>query len=144
MISFEVGVIINRPVDTVFSFANDPAKFPQWQPAVVESRQTSPGPLGVGSTGMNARKVMGQRVESTFEVTSYTLNQLFGVTSASGPVAYEITSSFQPVDGGTRLHVHFQGEPQGLFKAAERMLGPTIKKDFEEDYQRLKALLESR
>lgn len=144
MISFDVEVTINRPVETVFAFANDPATFPQWQPAVVESRQTSPGPLGVGSTGMNARKVMGQRVESTFEVTSYTQNQSFGVKSTSGPVAYEITSIFQSVDGGTRLSLHFQGEPQGLFKAAERMLAPTIKKDFEEDYQRLKALLESR
>lgn len=144
MISFDVDVTVNRPVETVFAFANDPATFPQWQPAVVESRQSSPDPLGVGSTGMNARKVMGQRVESTFEVTSYAQNQLFGVKSTSGPVAYEITSSFEPVDGGTRLRVHFQGEPQGLFKAAERMLASTVKKDFEEDYQRLKALLESR
>jgi uncharacterized protein YndB with AHSA1/START domain len=144
MISFDVEVTINRPVETVFAFANDPTTFPQWQPAVVESRQTSPSLLGVGSTGMNARKVMGQRVESTFEVTLYTQNQSFAVKSTSGPVAYEITSSFQPVDGGTCLHLHFQGEPQGLFKAAERMLAHTIKKDFEEDYQRLKTLLESR
>ena len=144
MISFDLDVTINRPVEAVFTFANDPATFPQWQPAVVESRQTSPGPMGVGATGVNARKVMGQRVESTFEITSYTQNQVLVVKSTSGPVAYEITSSFQPVDGGTRLLLHFQGEPQGIFKAAERVLAPTIKKDFDEDYQRLKALLESR
>jgi len=144
MISFDVDVTIDRPVETVFAFANDPATFPQWQPAVVESRQTSPGPMGVGTTGMNVRKVMGQRVESTFEITSFTPNQGLLVKSTSGPVAYEITSAFQPVDGGTRLRLHFDGEPQGLFKAAERMLAPTIKKDFEEDYQRLKTLLESR
>ena len=144
MISFDVEVTINRPVETVFAFANDPATFPQWQPAVVESRQTSPGPMGVGTTGVNVRKVMGQRVESTFEITSYTQNQGLVVKSTSGPVAYEITSSFQAVDGVTRLRLHFQGEPQGLYKAAERVLATTIKKDFEEDYQRLKALLESR
>ncbi len=144
MISFDVEVTINRPVETVFAFANDPATFTQWQPAVVESRQTSPGPMGVGMTGLNVRKVMGQRVESTFEVVSYAQNQSFVVKSTSGPVAYEITSTFESVDGGTRLRVHFQGVPQGLFKAAERFLATTITKDFEEDYQRLKALLESR
>jgi uncharacterized protein YndB with AHSA1/START domain len=144
MISFDLGVTINRPSEAVFAFASDPATLPQWQPAVVESRQTSAGPLGVGSTGMNARKVMGQRIESTFEIASYTRNQDLVVKSTSGPVAYEITSSFQPAYEGTRLRLHFQGEPQGIFKAAERVLAPTIKKDFEEDYQRLKALLESR
>jgi Polyketide cyclase / dehydrase and lipid transport len=99
MISFDLDVTINRPVETVFAFATDPVTFPEWQPAVVESRQTSPGPMGVGTTGMNARKVMGQRVESTFEVASYTQNQVLSVKSTSGPVAYEITSSFEPVDG---------------------------------------------
>ncbi|HEX8982460.1 MAG TPA: SRPBCC family protein [Ktedonobacterales bacterium] len=143
MISFDLDVTINCPVEAAFAFAHDPATFPQWQPAVVESRQTSPGPMGVGATGVNVRKVMGQRVESTFEITSYTQNQVLVVKSTSGPVAYEITYSFQPVDGGTRLLLHFQGEPQGIFKAAERVLAPTIKKDFDEDYQRLKALLES-
>ena len=142
MISFDLDVTIDCPVEAVFTFAHDPATFPQWQPAVVESRQTSPGPMGVGATGVNVRKVMGQRVESTFEITSYTQNQVLVVKSTSGPVAYEITYSFQPVDGGTRLLLHFQGEPQGIFKAAERVLAPTIKKDFDEDYQRLKALLE--
>ena len=144
MISFDLDVTINRLVETVFAFATDPATFPVWQPSVVESRQTSPGPMGVGTTGMNARKVMGQRVESTFEVTSFTQNHFLSVKSTSGPVAYEITSLFQPVDGGTRLRLHFQGDPQGLFQADERVLATTIKTDFEEDYQRLKALLESR
>ena len=144
MISFDVEVTINRPVETVFAFAIDPATFPQWQPAVVESHLTSSGPIGVGSTGVNARKVMGQRVESTFEITSCVQNQDLVVKSTSGPVAYEITFAFQPVDGGTRLRLHFQGEPQGIFKAAERLLATATKNDFEADYQRLKALRESR
>ncbi len=143
MISFDLDVTINRPVEAVFTFASDPTAFPQWQPAVVVSRQTSPGPMGVGATGVNARNVLGQRVESTFEITAYTQNQAFVVKSASGPVAYEITSTFQPEDGGTHLLLHFQGEPQSIFKAAERVLASTIKKDFDEDYQRLKARLES-
>ena len=93
---------------------------------------------------VNARKVMGQRIESTFEINSYTPNQSIVVKSTSGPVAYDITTSFEPVDGGTRLRLHFQGDPQGLFKAAEPFLASTTKKDFEDDYQRLKALLETR
>ncbi len=51
MISFDLDVTINRPVEAVFTFANDPATLPQWQPAVVESRQTTPSPMGLGATG---------------------------------------------------------------------------------------------
>ena len=144
MISFDVEITINRPVETVFAFVSDPSAYPQWQPAVVENRQTSAGPIGVGATGVNVRQVLGQRIESTWQVASYTLNGGFGLKSMSGPVAYELTNSFQPVDGTTRLHVHFQGDPKGFFKVAEPLLAGTIKKEFEEDYQRLKTLLESR
>jgi uncharacterized protein YndB with AHSA1/START domain len=144
MISFDLEITINRPVETVFAFATDPSTFSQWQPAIVESRQTSPGPRGVGTTGVNVRQVMGQRVESTFEITAYTPNASLTVRSTSGPVAYEIAYAYQPADGGTRVSLHFQGDPKGFFKLAEPLLASTIKKDFEEDYQRLKVLLESR
>jgi uncharacterized protein YndB with AHSA1/START domain len=143
MISFDVEITINRPVESVFAFVSDPSTYPQWQQTVVENRQTSAGPVGVGATGINVRKVMGQRVESTWQITSYSLNEGFGLKSTSGPVAYELRNSFQPVDGSTRLSIHFQGDPKGFFKVAEPLLASTIKKEFEEDSQRLKTLLES-
>jgi uncharacterized protein YndB with AHSA1/START domain len=144
MISFDVEITINRPVETVFAFVSDPSAYPQWQPAVVENRQTSTGPIGVGTTGVNVRQVLGQRIESTWQVTSYTPNEGFGLKSTSGPVAYELTNSFQAVDGSTRLGVHFQGDPKGFFKVAEPLLAGTIEKEFEENNHRLKTLLESR
>ena len=41
MISFDLEITINRPVETVFAFVSDPSAYPQWQTAVVENRQTS-------------------------------------------------------------------------------------------------------
>jgi uncharacterized protein YndB with AHSA1/START domain len=144
MITVDLDETIARPVDVVFTFITTPTNASQWQPAVIEQRQTSPGPLGVGSTGSNIRQVMGQRLETTWEVTAYTPNAVFSVKSTSGPVTYELTYTLQPAGGGTHLHLHFVGEPKGFFRVAEPLLATTIKKDFEEDHARLKALLESK
>ena len=39
--------------------------------------------------------------------------------------------------------MRFQAQPTGLLKIAEPVLAGAMKKDFEEGFQRLKALLES-
>ncbi len=144
MITVDQEITIQRPVETAFAFMTNLSAFPQWQSDIVEYRQTSAGSLGVGAPGVEARQVMGQRIESTWEITTFAVNSQFGVKSTSGPLAYEIMTDFQPVAGATRLRYQFHGESKGLLKVAEPLLAGNVKKSFEESYQRLKALLESR
>ncbi|HEX9414491.1 MAG TPA: SRPBCC family protein [Ktedonobacterales bacterium] len=142
MITFDLDTTINRPLDVVFAYVADPAKTAQWTPAIIEQRLTSPEPVRVGSTGINVRQVMGQRIETTWEVTAYTANAGFALKSTSGPVSYEVSYTFEAADGATRLRLRFTGEPKGFFKVAEPLLANSIKNDFREDFARLKALLE--
>jgi len=140
----EADVTINRPQEEVFAFVNDPTMLPQWQKAVVESRRTSEGPPGVGSTGINVRKVMGQNIESTWEVIAYTVNESYAVKSvAGGPVSYELSYTFTAVEGGTRVQGRLQAEAKGRLKVMEGMIAGGVKQEFVEDHQRLKTLLES-
>lgn len=144
MITVENEIIINRPVEVVFAAITDIPNVPKWQTGVTESRQTTPGPVGVGTRGVNVRTVLGQRLETTFEVTEFTPNQTFALRSLTGPVSYELRTTLAPVSGGTRLHSILRAEPRGFFKVAEPVLASTVKKDFAEDLARLKTLLESR
>ena len=50
MITAEASTMINRPVEEVFQFAMDTDKLTQWQGNLLETKQTSDGPMGVGST----------------------------------------------------------------------------------------------
>ena len=143
MITVDLEETIQRPVDVVFAYLDDDSNAPKWQPSVVDQHQTSSGPAGVGTTGVNVRQVAGQRVETTWEITAYTPTHGFTVKSTSGPVSYELTYTLEPVGAATRVTVHFAGEPKGFFKLAEPLLAGGIKKDFVEDHARLKALLES-
>lgn len=143
MITHEVEIRVNRPVEVVFAFLTDVTTYTRWQSALVEYRQTSAGPLAVGSTGVAVRTVMGQRAESMWQVTELTSPATYTVKGTSSPLAYEIAHTLRPTDGGAQLHVRFQAQPTGLLKIAEPVLASSVKRDFEEGYQHLKTLLES-
>jgi uncharacterized protein YndB with AHSA1/START domain len=144
MITHEFEIRINRTVEVVFAALTDLTTYPHWQAGLVEYRQTSAGPLTVGSTGIAVRTVMGQRTESTWQVTELIPNTRYTVKGASGPLAFELAHTLQPAgDGSTTLQVCFQAQPTGLLKIAEPVLAGAITRDFEEGHQHLKALLES-
>jgi hypothetical protein len=97
----------------------------------------------VGTQGVNVRTVIGQRLESTFEVTEFAPNRLFVTRSLTGPVSFTLRNTLIPVAGGTRLQFLLEGEPRGFFKVAEPVLASMVKKEVADDLARLKALLES-
>jgi uncharacterized protein YndB with AHSA1/START domain len=143
VITHELEMVIHRPVEVVFAYLTDVATYTRWQPGLVEYRQTSAGPLAVGSTGIAVRTVMGQRTESTWQVTELIPNTTYTVKGTSSPLAYEIAQTLQPAGGATQLHVRFQARPTGLLKIAEPVMAGAITRDFAAGYQHLKALLES-
>ena len=63
MEQFEIVTVINRPVEDVFTALQDFDKAPQWNPGLTEVRQTSDGPLGVGSTVVYIGRFLGRGYE---------------------------------------------------------------------------------
>jgi hypothetical protein len=48
----------------------------------------------------------------------------------------------EPVDGGTKVTDHYRGETRGFFKVAEPIAVRLAKRQFENDSENLKTLLE--
>jgi uncharacterized protein YndB with AHSA1/START domain len=143
MNEFEIVTVIDRPVDEVFAFLADPSKTADWTPGVTEARQTSEGPIGVGTTVLFIGRFLGRGFESPSEVTDFVPNQRFTAKSTSGPFQLEVDYTLQPVDGGTRLATVYRGESRGFFKLAEPVIVRLAKKHFETAAENLKALLEA-
>src|SRR5213080_3642786 len=98
MITTNVTVQIDRPVDEVFAFVTDPANFPRWAGALVkESRRTSPGPIGVGTTFTQANMLMGRRFISEMRVVTYEPPHRFEYETTSGPIRFAGHYTFAPV-----------------------------------------------
>jgi uncharacterized protein YndB with AHSA1/START domain len=142
MIAFENATAIKCPVEIVFAAITDIPGWRRWQPNLLESRQTTPEPVGVGTQAVNVRANFGQRFQIRVEVTEFVPNHRFAFRSVSGPITVMIRMTLTPVAGGTRLHQQTEGPPHGVFTVAEPVLARPLKKEMPDGLARIKALLE--
>jgi uncharacterized membrane protein len=98
MIRLEKSVVINRPLGEVFEYVANFEDYPQWATEVVEAKKTSEGPLGVGTTYTHFVQVLGQRIESGYEVTEYEPNRKVSMKSTSGPIPTEVDIIVESVE----------------------------------------------
>ena len=70
MATFENTVTIRRPVEEVFAFLADFENVPRWNYAILETRKTSHGPVGIGTTYRQICSIP-RRSEEGFEVTVF-------------------------------------------------------------------------
>src|SRR5512138_1718609 len=97
MIKLDHSAKINAPVERVFEYATDPDTAAEWQDGVIESSKTPAGEMRTGSTMKTTRLLMGQRIESTAEVTEYTPNQAYALKTTGGPARISMGRSRMPV-----------------------------------------------
>ena len=102
MATFENTVAIRRPVEDVFAFLADFENVPAWNYAIVETKKTSPGPVGVGTTYRQVRSVPS-RSEEGFQVTVFEPPSRLEVHGDIGPFTATIGYLLAPADDGTRL-----------------------------------------
>ena len=133
---------IKAPVEKVFAFATDFRKNAEWQDGVIESTQTPDGPTQLGTKFKTVRTFLGQHLEATGEVTQFVPNQKFAFKSTSGPVQFSLSQSFEAVPAGTKITMQVEMEGSGFFKLAEAALAGNLKKTFEAQAEKLKALME--
>jgi len=140
----EVSTTINRPIEEVFAVLSDLSNNPKWASGSVETpKKTSDGPIGVGTTWHTVDKFLGRRIESDAEYTEFEANRKIAATSKSGPFPVEFAMTLEPVPGGTRVSQVIEAEPGGFFKLAEPLLVTIAKRQFQNDLDNLKDLMEA-
>jgi carbon monoxide dehydrogenase subunit G len=137
----ECSVVVDRPLQQVFDYLTEPANLGRWQSGIVETK--SAGKLGLGSTFVEVRSFLGQRVESTLEVTEYVSCERFSLRVISGPWLFEVFHRFTPAGEGTRVEVTFQGETKGYLRVARAMLERAVRSELEESLAALKDVVEA-
>jgi uncharacterized membrane protein len=141
MFKVEKSVHIDKPVEEVFAYTNDPSKTTEWQGAV-ESVKYPEGEAKVGVQFTEVRKFLGREMETLMEITALEPNKRYAAKTLSGPVSYQVTVNFEADNGGTKMTTTVEGDPGTFFKLAEGMVAKNLEKSLEEDHKRLKSLLE--
>lgn len=142
MLRVEHSIQINRPVAEVFAYMCDPANEPKWQDGVTAASLSSGGTLAVGSEISETRKFLGQEMVSKMTVTKYEVDKIFSGKVIEGPVPFEFTQTFEPMDEGTKVTMVIEGEPGGFFKLAGGMVQKQLQTQTAADFEKAKKILE--
>ncbi len=143
MAQFKTSLIIQRPIEDVFTFVSNYQNSPRWVSGALEHTKVSAGPLGVGTVIHTTGHTLGLRIEATRTVTAYEPYGKYAFKSEYQQMPIITTFLFEPITNGTHLTVVVDGEPTGLFKATAPIVLGAIRRQFEGDLRRLKTLLET-
>lgn len=127
-------VDIEAPLDTVWSFLDDPAKVPLWMPEVVEvsypARYDRDNPIGT-----RFRQIVqegGRKKTYLGDITAYEKPRLLGIRLGDGRLRLDVTYRLTPMGTGTRVDCQTKisvgdwiGRTLGLFARpmTERIIG---------------------
>jgi uncharacterized membrane protein len=138
MPEFENTIRIERPVDEVFAFLSDFENIPKWNYYVLEVRQLSENPIGVGTTYHQIRKTD----EQDFRIIEFEPNHTVAVkTLPQSSPDLEMRFTLYEEGGTTRIRDEWKldtGRPAIL----ERLVRRRVKSAVAENLAKLKELLE--
>jgi len=139
--NFTNTVTIHRPAHDVFQFIADLENVPKWNYAIVETRKTSDGPVGIGTRYRQVR-TLPTRSEETLQVTELEPDRRFAVHGDLGPLVGTLTYEFEYVNGRTRLTNRADLEGRGLMKFAAPIATGRVREAVAANLRALKRLLE--
>ena len=142
MLKFNESVHIQQPVQSVFSYATDLNNNLLWQSDILDVKQTSNGPFGLGATYRCVNRFMGQQIETEGVISEYAPEKKCSFTFTSGPVTGESSFIFETVADGTKFTTI--GEISiGLFRLAGFIFRRMAREKIKEDLLKLKQVLEN-
>ena len=140
----EISTTIHRPVDAVFAEISNLKNYPKWSSGAHEVTKTSEGPIGVGTTWRGYGKFLGRRIDFEMEVTEFEPIRKHAWRSKSGPFPIRGTTTFDGIEGGTRVNTTIEAEIGGFFNLAEPLVVSMGKRQFQSDLDNLKDLMEAK
>jgi|ERR1041385_3366512 hypothetical protein len=144
MIHFDLNTRIYRPLIQVFAFVAAPENDFQWQYGTLASAQISHGEMGLGTLFRVMGNLLGQRIETVYEVTVFEPNKRYGFKSVSGPVDLYVLYTFEISQGGTMVALSVETDPETLSRPNSAMVVKQFKKQQRENLAMLKSILEAR
>ena len=142
----ERRTVIGAPPSEVFTYLSDLDKLSEWQTGITDARRTSDGDMGVGSTALVTRELMGQRIEAPLTVTEYEPPHRLAIGSEVSGVKAHATLELAPTENGEATDLSFAMEIRGsmLTGFMEPMIASAAGGDIEATLARLKKRFEGK
>ena len=142
MASFTNVVEINRPAHDVFAFLADLENVPRWNYAITETRKTSPGEVGVGTTFEQTRSIPTPSREH-LRITSFEPDRHLIVEGTLARYEARLEYTVDEHGGATRVTNRVDLELTGAAKLIGGVAAARIRSAVAKNLEVLKTLLES-
>ena len=129
----ELTIEIARAPEDVFSYLTDVSNLPAWQAGVKSATLRD-------SRIEETRSLLGRELHTTLEIVERDEPRLFTLRALDSPVPFTVRHELEPSEAGTRLTVTAEGDVPGF---AAGLLARRAEKQFRQDFERLKRILES-
>ena len=138
MLEFENTIAIERPIDEVFAFLSDFENIPKWNYYVLEVRQLSESPKGIGTTYHQLRKTDQQ----DFRIIEFEANNTVALkTVPQSSPSFE--RRFTLYEEGDTARIRDQWKlDTGMPALLERLARGRVKSAVSENLSKLKELLQ--
>jgi uncharacterized protein YndB with AHSA1/START domain len=140
----KVVVDIDRPPTQVFPWLIEPEKLKQWIAGFKETRQLTPGPVGVGTKSRDLVVLGSDTTVMNVEITALEPNKLLAARIDSDGFTDDIRYQLTELNGKTRLeYTALTRYKIWLAKIMEPVITPAAQKKLVEDTAKLKALIQA-
>jgi len=122
MVRIEGATIVERSVEEVFDFVADELNEAKYNPLMVRTEKTTPGPIAVGTRWSATILARGRPLDMEIEVTDYERPHRLGSLTRMASADVEGLLTFEPDPAGTRLAWSWDLRPKGAY----RLVGPLL------------------
>jgi len=136
-------VVINLPPDELWATFIDLFSAPRLPGVSMSLRQTSPGPIGLGTTIQARRVILGFETRLLQTVTAYDPPHALAVTIEGRPFRMVERVTLESVPGGTKLREVIDMELIVVLRLLWPLIGPFQRRRHQRDMRELKTKLEA-
>jgi carbon monoxide dehydrogenase subunit G len=140
MITTKGSAVIEVPIEVVFDFLADVRNEARWLPGASNIRLTSDEPIREGSTFVGTYARAG---EVAVRVTQYERPSRLTLAGDARNLSFTDEITLRPAENGTALVALMTTQPKGLFRIFAPVMGRVIGKQFQANWDSLKATLEA-
>jgi hypothetical protein len=145
-IQWESSVVVDRPNDDVWAFLTDFFNAPRLiGGGMLGLRQTSPGPLGVGSTLQGRMVILGFETRINYRITEWDPPHIVASLCEARPLrSLSARLTLEPTAIGIRIDGSIEIELRPALKLIWPIVGPYYLRRWRAAFQELKGLIEAK
>jgi len=143
-VEFEASVSVDRPAEDVWKFITDWSNAQKWMPDALEVKQTSAGPLGLGTT-IQSRWQSTRMPKGASRITEYEPCRKITLENTSPQLIRGSKQSFglENIEGKTKLKIAWEVRINGFYRLVGPLLVGRLRKSNEAMVSNVKRILES-